>query len=113
VELCLITAVALFFSTFSTPILSAVLTFGIYIVGHFNSDLRNFEAVIESPVAIYLARGLYYVLPNLGPFDVKADVVHAQPVSLTYIAFTSGYGLVYVLMVLLTAMLIFSRRDFK
>src|SRR3990172_937702 len=104
VELCLITAVALFFSTFSTPMLSAVLTFGLYVVGHFNADLKNFENVVESPVVIYLARGLYYVLPNLAPFDVKADVVHAVPVSWTYIAMTTGYGLVYIVMLVLTAM---------
>lgn len=113
VELCLITAVALFLSTFSSPILSAVLTFGVYIVGHFNADLKNFETVVESPVAVYLARGIYYVLPNLAPFDVKADVVHAQPVEWSYLALTTGYGLVYITMLVLAAMFVFSRRDFK
>ena len=48
VELMLVTALALFFSTFSTPILSAALTFGLYVVGHFNADLRNFEQVVDS-----------------------------------------------------------------
>ena len=33
----LVTAVALFFSTFSTPLLSAALTFGLYVIGHFNA----------------------------------------------------------------------------
>ena len=47
VELMLVTAIALFFSTFSTPLLSAALTFGIYIVGHFNTELRNFDQVVE------------------------------------------------------------------
>ena len=44
VELMLITAIALFFSTFSTPLLSAALTFGFYIVGHFNADLTKLRA---------------------------------------------------------------------
>jgi Cu-processing system permease protein len=113
VELCLITAVALFFSTFSSPILSVVLTFGLYVVGHFNADLKNFEHVVDSPVAVALARGAYYVLPNLAPFDIKADVVHAQSVPWTYIMLTTGYGIVYITMLVLGAMLIFSRRDFK
>lgn len=113
VELCLVTAVALCFSTFSTPILSTVFTFGLYIVGHFNADLKNFENVVQSPVAVYLARGLYYVLPNLAPFDVKADVVHGQPVGFAYMALTSAYGLVYIVMLVLVAMFLFSRRDFK
>jgi ABC-type transport system involved in multi-copper enzyme maturation permease subunit len=113
VQLMLITAVALFFSTFSSPILSAVLTFGLYVVGHFNQDLRNFEAVVDSRAAAYLARGLYYTLPNLAPFDVKAEVVHAQPVTLGYIGLTTGYALAYIAVLLLVATLIFSRRDFK
>jgi len=113
VELCLITAVALCFSTFSTPIVSAVLTFGLYIVGHFNADLKNFENVVESPAAVYFARGLYYVLPNLAPFDVKAEVVHAQPIGAAYLALTTAYGLVYIVMLLLVSMFVFSRRDFK
>jgi ABC-type transport system involved in multi-copper enzyme maturation permease subunit len=113
VELSLVTAIALFFSTFSTPILSAVFTFGFYVAGHFSADLKNFEQVVDSPAAIYLARGLYYVLPNLASFDVKADVVHGHAVPLGYIAFTTGYGVLYASALVLAAMVIFSRRDFK
>ena len=61
----------------------------------------------------WLARALYYVLPNLAPFDVKIQVVHAQPIPLGYMALTVGYGLVYVTALLTLAALIFSRRDFK
>ena len=112
-QLMLVTAIALFFSTFSSPILSAALTFGLFVVGHFNADLRDFENVVDSRAAAYLARALYYVLPNLAPFDVKAEVVHAQPVSLGYVAWTTGYALAYIGALLLAAMFIFSRRDFK
>jgi ABC-type transport system involved in multi-copper enzyme maturation permease subunit len=113
VELMIITAIALFFSTFSTPILSAAFTFGFFIVGHFSTDLRNFEQVVDSPAAAKLARGLYWVLPNLAQFDVKAQVVHAQPVPLGYMMLASAYGLIYVAVLLIAAMVIFSRRDFK
>jgi ABC-type transport system involved in multi-copper enzyme maturation permease subunit len=112
-ELMIITAIALFFSTFSTPILSAAFTVGLFIVGHFSSDLRNFEQVVESPAAAKLARGLYWVLPNLAQFDVKAQVVHAEPVPLGYIALTGLYAALYIAVLLLAAMVIFSRRDFK
>ena len=60
--------------------LSAALTFGLVIVGHFNADLEELRAVVESQPAVWLARGLYYVLPNFAPFDVKTQVVHALPV---------------------------------
>ena len=113
VELMLITAIAVFFSTFSTPLLSAALTFGLYLVGHFNADLRNFENVVDSRTAAWLARGLYHVLPDLSAFDVKTDVVHGLPVTVGYMALTTGYGLLYIAALLVVATLIFSRRDFK
>ena len=113
VELMLITAIALFFSTFSSPILSAALTFGLYIVGHFNSDLKNFELVVDSKPAAWLARGLYHVLPDLSAFDVKMQVVHGLSVPAGYLASAAGYGAVYIAALLLAATVIFSRRDFK
>ena len=113
VELMLVTAIALFFSTFSTPFLSAGLTLGLWVIGHFNADLRNFEGVVDSPAAVWLARVLYYVLPNFGAFDIKAQVVHGQPVAISYVGLVALYGLTYVVLVLTAATMIFSRRDFK
>src|SRR4029077_4360994 len=113
VELMLVTSIAVFFSTFSTPILSAAFTFAMFVVGHFSSDLRNFQDVVDSPGAARLARGLYWVLPNLAPFDVKADVVHGIPVSARYIGLTIAYAVLYIAMFLVISSFIFSRRDFK
>jgi ABC-type transport system involved in multi-copper enzyme maturation permease subunit len=113
VELMLVTAIALFFSTFSSPFLSAVLTAGLWVIGHFNEDLRNFEKVLNSRVASTMAKGAYYLLPNFAAFDVKAQVVHGQPVPMSYVALTSLYGLVYVVFVLVGAVAVFARRDFR
>ena len=90
-----------------------MLTFGLYVVGHFDADLKGFEQVVKSPVAAAVARGAYYVLPNLASFDVKADVVHGQSVPWPVVGLTTAYGLVYIAMLVLAAMFIFSRRDFK
>jgi ABC-type transport system involved in multi-copper enzyme maturation permease subunit len=113
VELMLITAIAVFFSTFSTPMLSAALTFGFFIAGHFSGDLRNFQDVVDSPAAARLARAVYWVLPNLAQFDVKDHVVHGVPVPAGYLAAAAGYGVLYIAMLLAVSMFIFSRRDFK
>jgi Cu-processing system permease protein len=112
-ELMIVTAIALFFSTFSTPMLSAAFTFGLFVIGHFSADLRSFGQIVESPAAAQLATGLYWVLPNLGQFDVKAQVVHAQPVPLGYMALAGAYAALYIAVLLVAAMVIFSRRDFK
>ena len=113
VQLMIVTATALFFSTFSTPILSAALTFGVYVAGFFSTDLRNFDQVVESTAVQTLARTLYYVLPNLSSFDVTAQVVHGVHVGWKYIAVTTAYGLTYIAALLIISVTIFSRRDFK
>jgi ABC-type transport system involved in multi-copper enzyme maturation permease subunit len=113
VQLMVVTATALFFSTFSTPILSAALTFGFYVAGYFSADLRNFDQVVDSKTVQAIARGLYYVLPNLAQFDVTAQVVHGLPVGAGYMAVAIAYGFVYIAMLLAGGAIIFSRRDFK
>lgn len=112
-QLALVTGVALLLSTFSSPLLSAALTFGLFVVGHFNQDLKNFEQVVDSRPLAWLLRALYYLLPNLSPFDVKSLVVHAQPVAWGYIGTTLAYALAYITALLAAATWIFSRRDFK
>jgi ABC-type transport system involved in multi-copper enzyme maturation permease subunit len=112
-ELAVVTAIALFFSTFSTPLLSAALTFALVVAGRFSVDLRNFDQAVDAPAAVALARFLYWVLPNLAPFDVRSQVVHGLPVSMSYLAVTSLYGVLYVCALLAVAVFIFSRRDFK
>jgi len=112
-QLMMITALALLFSTFSSPILSAALTFGLYIAGHFNADLHHFDTVVASKPAGWLAKVLYYLLPNLSPLDIKAQVVHAIPVPAGYLLLNTAYALVYVTALLMGATAIFMRRDFK
>jgi ABC-type transport system involved in multi-copper enzyme maturation permease subunit len=113
VQLLMVTAVAVFFSTFSTPILSAALTFCVYVAGYFSADLRNFDQVVDSRTAQALARGLYYVLPNFGPFDVTAQVVHGIHLGWRYVGATVAYGVTYIALLLVISVTIFSRRDFR
>ena len=112
-ELAIVTACALFFSSFSTPMLSAAYTVGLFVIGQFNADLKHFENVVSSRPAAWLARTLYYVLPNLAPFDIKAAVVHGLRVPTGYLLLTLGYAAVYIASLLLVTMMIFARRDFK
>ena len=113
VELSLVTAIALFFSTFSSPFLSAGLTVGLWVIGHFNDDFRNFGDIVDSQVAVWLTRALYYLLPNFSAFDIKSQVVWGAPVAFTDLALTLLYGAVYVTLVVTGAVTIFSRRDLK
>ena len=113
-ELALVTAVALFCSTFSSNALtSAGFTAGLYVAGQFGADLKNFEQVVESPIAGAVGRALYYALPNFAAFDIKAQVVHGLPIDPGYLALTAAYGVLYVTVLVVASVMIFSRRDFK
>jgi ABC-type transport system involved in multi-copper enzyme maturation permease subunit len=109
----LTTAVALFFSTFSSPMLSMLLTLAVWVAGHFSGDLRDFQLAVDSPAAVALARGLYYVLPNLDPLDVKSEVVHGLPVAWTSVGVAVASIAAYIGVLLAASVLIFNRRDFK
>jgi ABC-type transport system involved in multi-copper enzyme maturation permease subunit len=113
VELTMVTAVALLFSTYSSPIWSTLFTFGTIVVGQFSADLKNFQQVLESAPLVWITTALYYVLPNLATFDVKLQVVHGQPVTWVYVAFSTAYAGVYIFALLVLAMMVFARRDFK
>jgi Cu-processing system permease protein len=109
----LVTAIALFFSTFSTPFLSAALTFALYVAGHFGADLREFGAIVESPAVATVCKTISYILPNFSILDVKAAVVHGRPVGWDYVLYGIGYVAIYASALLSAAIVIFSRRDFK
>src|SRR6266576_4069602 len=78
VELMILTGVALLFSCFSSPAVSALLTFFIFVIGHFSSDLKSLANSMGSSTARWLFRGLYYVLPNLNNLSFVTPAAHGQ-----------------------------------
>jgi ABC-type transport system involved in multi-copper enzyme maturation permease subunit len=113
VELMVMTAVTLFFSTFSSSFLSTVLTAGVYIIGHFGDDLKHLEATVESSVLPMVGRAVYYLMPNLSRLDIKAAVVHAEPVTGAYMLAASASSALYIATLVVASTIIFSRRDLK
>jgi ABC-type transport system involved in multi-copper enzyme maturation permease subunit len=113
VDLAVVTAVAVLFSTYSSPLLSAVFTLCIYVVGQFNEDLKRLDQIVGAPAAGIIGKACYYLLPDFAKFDVKLAVVHGAPVGDGYMLWTTAYAAVYIAALLFGACLIFSRRDFK
>ncbi|MGE0705084.1 MAG: ABC transporter permease [Vicinamibacterales bacterium] len=113
VELAIVTAIALFFSTFSTPILSAAFTFGTFVAGRLSPDLQNFDQVVDAPAATAAARVLYWILPNLAQFDVRGAVVHGLAIPAGHVGLAVLYAVLYIAALLVGSAVIFSKRDFK
>jgi ABC-type transport system involved in multi-copper enzyme maturation permease subunit len=112
-ELMLLTAIALLFSSFSSPALSALLTFMVFIIGHFSADLKGLAVSLGSTSAKWLFTGLYYLLPNLANYSFITPAAHGRAPSAEFIVATGLYAAVYIIVVLAVATLIFSRRNFK
>ena len=112
-ELMLLTATALLFSSFSSPALSALLTFMVFIIGHFSADLKSLAASLGSTGARWLFTGLYYLLPNLSNYSFITPAAHGRAPSPGFVFATALYAFVYIAVILAAATLVFSRRNFK
>jgi ABC-type transport system involved in multi-copper enzyme maturation permease subunit len=112
VELLLITAIAIFFSSFSSPLLSSLFTVSAYVVGHLSWSLLLLQDRMESASARWICKALYRILPNLEYLNIKGEVVHQVHVPAQDLAWAALYGLSYTAVVLLLAMAVFRRRDF-
>ena len=112
-QVLVVTALALLFSTFTTAFLSAVFTVFLYVAGQFSADLQALERVIPSHFLAALARVAYYVIPNLGNFDLKGRVVHGDPIPASLLGLATLYGVLYVAALLVLAVVVFRRRDLR
>ena len=104
---------ALFFSCISTPVLSAVFTFSIYVAGHFLSDLQFFGEETRSSIVSGLTTFLYYVLPNFADFDVITRTAHGEKISGLLFTANSLYALLYVTVLISAAVLVFEEKEFR
>lgn len=112
VEVLLVTAIAMFFSTFSSPTLSAIMTLGFYVIGHLTGDLKGIAARTKNPLTESIMTVLYYVCPNLEWLNIKGQAASGVPVSVEYQLAATAYGLLYAGLLLFGACRIFERRDF-
>jgi len=126
-ELAVVTAFAILYSSFSTPTLSMFFTILTFIAGRMNEDIIRFTQQVmtnakkvaqgagtdvEVPASFYLANIAAHISPNLGAFseavktaiyDKKTEILQGSLI----------YGILYSTGVLCLAIMIFQRRNFK
>jgi ABC-type transport system involved in multi-copper enzyme maturation permease subunit len=111
-EFFIICSLALLFSSFSSPLLSAVFAFSLFVIGSFAEDLRNFAGMTHG-FTRWLATGAAYLVPNFSAFNVISSIAHEQPVAGQLVLQNTLYALFYAIMALSGAVLIFEYRDLK
>lgn len=110
-ELLVITSIALFFSSFTSPFLSALFCIGFFIIGHTTEELFELGEKSGSNFFKILTRILNYY--NLDHFNISGKVVHGVHIGWDWIFEVFLYGTFLVLIFLIFASLIFERKDFK
>lgn len=112
-ELTIITAVAILFSSFSSPALSALLTFLIFVIGHFSASLRDLAENLGSESAKVFFNAVYFLLPNLSHFTFVTNATYGDVPPLSMIFGGIAYALVVNVILVTASIFIFSRRNFK
>jgi ABC-type transport system involved in multi-copper enzyme maturation permease subunit len=115
-EVLILTAVALLFSSFSTPFLTGAFTFGVWRVGRAAHDMVAMKSRVLSPAMKTLLGWLAEVVPNFNLFVPGRNTLVTKATTfgepLTYLATAMGYSIFYATATLIIAALIFRRRDF-
>ena len=112
-ELTVLTAVALLFSSCSSPVFSAFASLAVFVIGHFTADLKGFAALFDVAAARGLLLMLYYALPSLSTFSVITPAAHGVAPPAEYLAAALAYAAAWDVALLAAAAWLFARRDFK
>jgi len=115
-EVLILTAVALLFSSFSTPFLTGAFTFGVWMVGRAAHDMAAMKTRVLSPSMKTVLGWLAEVLPNFNLFVPGRNILLVKATAygepLTYVATSMGYAILYAAATLVVAAMIFRKRDF-
>lgn len=113
VELAVISAAGFLFSSFSSTLVSAGCTAGVYFAGHLSAEIWRTSARSSSTFIQWLGKLTYYVMPNLERVNFRTQATYAVDVPLRDLGTGVGLSLAYVVVFMVLAAIIFERRDFK
>jgi ABC-type transport system involved in multi-copper enzyme maturation permease subunit len=119
IEVLLVAAIAVFFSSFSTPFLSGIFTLALFVIGRSYAELSYAAAKWKEPVLQGIAQVALFFVPDLHIYAIsggevagKHVTVHGDFVTWGYVGQAALYGGAVIAVLLLLAMVIFGRRDF-
>ncbi len=111
-QLSLITAVAIGFGVFTSSLLAILFTVAVYLMGQLSRDLVTLGKLTKNPAIESVTQGLYFVLPDLARLDLKNQAAYHLIPSSEVLLGNGLYALIYIILVLTIASLIFSIREF-
>lgn len=116
VEMSLLAAIAIFFSTFVAPLVNFFISTGLWLVGTVLNPLYDSFATNPqtAPIMKTMAKLITSILPNFANYDVKNPILHPGVViqnEASYYLKTVGYGFMYIAILLILGIVVFDRRE--
>lgn len=111
-ELSLMASAAVLFSALSTPVLSALYTAGLFMVGQWSYDLRSYAHSLPAETR-WVLESVASVVPNLPIFNMRSLASAGDPTSPLHLAAATAYAALYAGSALALATAAFESRDFK
>jgi len=112
-ELMVLVAIATFFSSFTTPMLAALFTVGLWLIGHLSRDLHALGRQSELESVARVTDFLFVLMPDFEVFNKTLEAVHGLPIPSWEVGLAVVYSIGYTVCTLTLGAMIFSRRDFK
>lgn len=115
-QMMLLNAVALLFSVFLSPFVNFFLSFAIYLLGSMSSVTESLATPGEhkNPIVVGIFKAVHFLIPNFGNFNIQNPLIHPDVQienMMKYISVNILYAIIYTLVMLLIAVLIFDRRE--
>jgi ABC-type transport system involved in multi-copper enzyme maturation permease subunit len=117
-EVLTVAAIAIFFSSFSTPFLSGIFALAMWVIGRLAPDLEA-ATRLTAPAIRFTTKIALEIVPDVHLFAVSGRTLDGSAVSVngdfvpwSYVALASGHGLGWIIALVALAALLFHRRDF-
>ncbi|MGF1480632.1 MAG: ABC transporter permease [Cyanophyceae cyanobacterium] len=111
-ETILLSAVAVVLGVFTSSILATLLSFGIFLMGHVSRDLVELGELSQNRTVERFTEALYLILPDLSRLNLRNEAVYGLLPSTLELFSHALYGVLYTILLLAVAVVIFSRQEF-
>lgn len=113
-QLLLLCSLAIFFSTFLSPLVNFFLTLSLFIIGNLSSFTQDLAKVNHNPIIKGFFTAVHYLVPNFGNFNIQNPLINPDVTIKNEALFLTQnfiYALVYAAVLMILAILVFDRRE--
>jgi len=111
-ELLIIAAISIMFSSLTSPIASTIYTISLFIIGHTSSSFLYLIAQTDSVILANTLKVVHYVVPNFEKFNIRNSAVVGLGISGDQVVYTILYAITYIVLALAVANFLLKKQEF-